>query len=160
MTSLLALNFFPDPGAGLREMRSLAATHGAVSACVWDYAGGMAFLRYFWEAATELDAAARELDEGTRFPLCRPDALATLFLTAGLSDVRCEAIDIGTTFADFEDYWRPLLGGVGPAPSYVASLGPDRRALRAERLQAALPRGPRDSIALMARAWAVRGTAN
>ena len=73
VTSLLALNFFPDPGAAVHEMRSLTAPEGTVSACVWDYGGGMEFLRHFWDAAAALDSTARELDEGTRFPLCRPD---------------------------------------------------------------------------------------
>ena len=160
ISSLLALNFFPDPEAAVREMRSLAATHATVSACVWDYARGMEFLRHFWDAATTLDTAARELDEGERFPLCRPDALGDLFSTVGLRDVRCEAIEIPTEFANFDDYWRPLLGGTGPAASYVASLDVDRRAALAQRLADALQAGTGGPIALTARAWAVRGTAN
>ena len=158
VASLFALNFFPDPGAAVREMRSVAAPQGTVSACVWDYAKGMEFLRRFWDAATAVDATARELDEGHRFPLCHPDALAELFETAGLRDVRCEPIAIATEFAGFDDYWRPLLGGTGPAPSYVASLDADRRAALARRLEETLPRGPSGAIGLTARAWAVRGT--
>ena len=116
VTSLLALNFFPDSEAAVHEMRSLTATHGVVSACVWDYGGRMEFLRCFWDAVAAVDSTARELDEGQRFPLCRPDALADLFRAGGLGDVRCEPIEIPTEFASFDDYWRPLLGGTGPAP--------------------------------------------
>ena len=159
VTSLLALNFFPDPEAAVDEMRSLTAARGAVSACVWDYGGRMEFLRYFWDTAAAVDSAARALDEGERFPLCRPGALADLFRAGGLSDVRCEPIEIPTEFASFDDYWRPLLGGTGPAPSYVASLEADRRTTLARKLEQALPRGPGGTIALTARAWAVRGTA-
>jgi len=159
VTSLLALNFFPDPEAAVHEMRSLTATQGAVSACVWDYGGKMEFLRYFWDAVVAVDSTARELDEGARFPLCRPDGLAGLFRAAGLSDVRCEPIEIPTEFATFDDYWRPILGGTGPAPSYVASLDADRSTTLARRLELALPRGAGGTIALTARAWAVRGTA-
>jgi len=160
VTSLLALNFFPDPAAAVREMRSLTAPQGAVSACVWDYAGGMEFLRLFWDVATSLDATARDHDEGRRFPLCHPAALVALFRAGGLDDVRCEPIEVTTTFASFDDYWRPLLGGVGPAPSYVASLEPERRALLARQLEPALQPGPSGAISLSARAWAVRGTVN
>jgi SAM-dependent methyltransferase len=159
VTSLLALNFFPNPEAAVQEMRSLTATHGAVSACVWDYGGRMEFLRYFWDAVAAVDSTARGLDEGKRFPLCRPDALADVFHAGGLRDVRCEPIEIPTEFASFDDYWRPLLGGTGPAPSYVASLDADRCAALARKLAQALPRGPGGTIALTARAWAVRGTA-
>ncbi len=159
VTSLLALNFFPDPDAAVREMRSLTAPQGVVSACVWDYGGKMELLRYFWDAVAVVDSAARTLDEGERFPLCRPAALVDRFRAGGLGDIRCEPIEITTEFTDFDDYWRPLLGGTGPAPSYVASLDADRRTALARRLEQALPRGPGGTIVLTARAWAVRGTA-
>src|SRR5262249_31135444 len=51
VTSLLALNFFPDAEAAVQELRSVAAPRGTVSACVWDYLDGMEFLRHFWDAA-------------------------------------------------------------------------------------------------------------
>ncbi|MBP1774048.1 MAG: class SAM-dependent methyltransferase [candidate division NC10 bacterium] len=160
VTSLLALNFFPDAEAAVHEMASLTAAQGSVSACVWDYGGRMEFLRYFWDAAAAVDSTARELDEGVRFPLCRPDALANLFRTCELRDIRCEPIEIPTEFASFDDYWRPLLGGTGPAPSYVASLDVERRTTLARRVEQALPQGSGGTIALTARAWAVRGTPN
>jgi SAM-dependent methyltransferase len=158
VTSLLALNFFPDPGAAVDEMRSLAAPQGTVSACVWDYRDGMEFLRHFWDAAEAVDSTAQELDEGRRFPLCHPEALTDLFHGGGLGDVCCEPVEIPTTFASFDDYWQPFLGGTGPAPSYVASLDADRRELLARKLDATLRRGRSGAIALTARAWAVRGT--
>ena len=160
VTSLLALNFFPDAVAAVREMRARTATGGVVSACVWDYAGRMDLLRYFWDAAAAVDTSARALDEGERFPLCRPEVLADSFRVAGLSDVRCESIEVSTEFASFEDYWRSFLGGTGPAPSYVASLDTEHRTRLARKLEQALRRGADGSIALAARAWAVRGNAN
>src|SRR5262245_43846984 len=84
VTSLLALNFFPNSEAAVHAMRSVAAPQGTVSGCVWDYNDGMEFLRHFWDAATAMDSAARALDEGNRFPLCRPDALTALFRGGGL----------------------------------------------------------------------------
>lgn len=155
--SLLALNFFPDPAAAVREMREVASPQGVVSACVWDYGAGMQFLRFFWDAAAALDPSARALDEGRRFPLCDPGVLGTLFRSGGLADVRCEAIEIPTVFSSFSDYWQPFLGGTGPAPAYVASLDADRRAALARTLERSLPRGSDGAIALTARAWAVRG---
>jgi SAM-dependent methyltransferase len=160
VTSLLALNFVPDPEAAVREMRSRCAAGGVVSACVWDYGVGMEFLRAFWDAAVARDAAAGALDEGQRFPICRLPELVALFRAAGLADVHGDAIEIPTEFASFDDYWRPLLGGTGPAPSYVASLDAEGRAALARDLEAALPREPGGRISLTARAWAVRGTAD
>jgi len=159
VTSLLALNFFPEPEAAVREMRSVTAAEGTVSACVWDYAGRMEFLRRFWDVVVAEDSSAREFDEGVRFPICRPEALADLFIGADLADVSCEAIEIQTEFASFDDYWKPLLAGTGPAAAYVASLDADRRAGLARNLELDLPRGRDGAILLSARAWAVRGTA-
>jgi hypothetical protein len=155
---LLALNFFPDPEAAVEEMRSVAAPHGTVSACVWDYSEGMEFLRQFWDAAAAMDSTAQALDEGKRFPLCHVEALTKLFRSGGLADVHCDAIEIPTVFAGFRDYWQPFLGWTGPAPSYVASLDAERREKLSRKLEETLPRGADGTIALTARAWAVRGT--
>ena len=157
VTSLLALNFFPEAAAAVRDMRARTTARGVVSACVWDYADGMQFLRYFWDAAVSLDPAASALDEGRRFPICHPAALVDLFEAGGLSDVRCEAIEMPTEFAGFDDYWRPLLGGTGPAPSYVASLDAERRAALSRKLKEQLVRTQAGLITLKARAWAIRG---
>jgi hypothetical protein len=117
----------------------------------------MQFRRYFWDAAVSLDPAASALDEGRRFPICHPVALVDLFEAGGLRDVRCEAIEMPTEFAGFDDYWRPLLGGTGPAPSYVASLDAERRAALSRKLKEQLVRTQAGPITLKARAWAIRG---
>ena len=140
-------------------MRARARPGGMVAGYVWDYAGRMQLLRVFWDEAVGVDAAAQALDEGRRFPLCRPDALESVFRDAGLCDVRSEAIEIPTPFESFADYWRPFLGGTGPAPSYVASQDADTRGALRDRLQRRLAPGPASPIDLVARAWAVRGMA-
>jgi hypothetical protein len=158
VTSLLALNFFPRPEAAIQEMRSLAAPQRTVSACVWDYSERMEFLRYFWDAAMKLDPTAQALDEGKRFPLCHPDELTRLFRFGGLADIRCDALETPTIFANFRDYWEPFLGGTGPAPSYIASLDAERREMLSRTLEESLPQEPDGTIALTAGAWAIRGT--
>lgn len=154
----LSLNFVPDPGRALAEFARVTAPGGVVAAYVWDYAEGMAITRCFWDAATYLDPAAHDLDEGRRFPLCRPEPLRALWAGAGLGAVEVKALVVPTVFADFEDYWRPFLGGQGPAPAYTASLPEDRRRALRELLRTRLPTNPDGSIPLTARAWAVRGT--
>jgi hypothetical protein len=119
----------------------------------------MELMRYFWDAAVALDPAARELDEGPRFPLCHPEPLAQLFREAGLARVETRPIEVPTLFRDFDDYWKPFLGGQGPAPGYVLSLDAARRDALRERLRSTLPIGQDGGIHLTARAWAVRGEA-
>jgi SAM-dependent methyltransferase len=157
VVSGLVLNFVPQPSQALREMVRAARKGGTVAAYVWDYTGQMQLMRYFWDAAVALDPAALELDEGRRFPLCKPELLTALFRTASLSDVVARAIDIPTDFRDFDDYWSPFLGGQAPAPGYAMSLDDERLARLREQIRANLPIASDGSIHLIARAWAVRG---
>ena len=117
----------------------------------------MEFLRRFWDSAVAVDPHARDLDEGRRFPICRPEALESLFRDGGLVDVVCESIEIPTRFSNFADLWQPFLGGTGPAPSYVARLDPIQREALAVRFERSLPREFDGAISLVARAWGVRG---
>jgi len=159
LASSLVLNFIPDPVAALRAMRALAADRAVVAACVWDYAGGMEFLRRFWDAAVELDPAARQHDEGQRFPICSPPGLGAALRQAGFSQIEVEALDVPTHFRDFDDYWGPFVGGPGPAPGYLSSLTAQRQHALGNRLAETLPREADGSIALTARAWAARADA-
>jgi hypothetical protein len=154
VTSLLALNFFPDGAGAVRDMRARTTARGVVSACVWDYAEGMQFLRYFWDAAVSIDPAASALDEGRRFPICRPAALVDLFDAGGLSDVRCEAIETPTELqarelaAASRRDWSGALHRV---------TGRRRRAELSRTLEEQLVRTRAGPITLTARAWAIRG---
>ncbi|MGD9527011.1 class I SAM-dependent methyltransferase [Pseudonocardia sp.] len=158
VVSALMLNFVPEPRAALAEMRRVTRSGGLIGAYVWDYAEGMQLIRLFWDAAVAEDPAAAELDEGRRFPLCRPEALRDLFAAAGLGDVDVTAIEVPTVFTGVDDLWRPFLGGQGPAPGYCAALPEERRRDLRDRLLALVPRRADGSIPLRARAWAVRGS--
>lgn len=153
----LALNFIPVPLVALTEMIRTTRAGGVVAIYVWDYAEKMQMLRYFWDAVIAVDPTAKELDEGERFPLCQPTALEALFQEAGLRNVEVRAIDVPTIFRDFDDYWLPFLGGQGPAPGYAMSLSNEQRTALEERLRTVLPVRSNGAIALVARAWAVRG---
>ena len=156
IVSGLVLNFVPQPELAVAEMARVTRPGGTVAAYVWDYAEGMQLMRYFWDAAAALDTKAKELDEGRRFRLCKPEPLSRLFLSAGLEDVEVRAIEVPTYFRDFEDYWSPFLGGQAPAPSYAMSLSEERRAELRERVRASLPSDAERGIPLSARAWAIR----
>jgi SAM-dependent methyltransferase len=153
----LVLNFVPKPALAVSEMARAVRPRGTVAAYVWDYAGKMELMRYFWDAAVALDRAAFELDEGRRFPLCQPGPLTALFTQAGLREVQVRPIDVPTRFRDFDDYWTPFLGGQAPAPGYAMSMSEERRDALRDRIRAELPVASDGSIELIARAWAIRG---
>jgi len=104
VVSALVLNFIPDLPAGMAEMARAVRPGGTVAGYVWDYAGKMELMRYFWDAAVALKPADLERDEGRRFPICQPGPLQQLFEGAGLKKVEVRSVDVSTPFRDFDDY--------------------------------------------------------
>jgi SAM-dependent methyltransferase len=155
--SLLVMNFIPDPGKAVREMIRVTRPGGVIAAAVWDYGEGMEMLRVFWDEAVALEPGLAARDERT-MPLCRRGELAALWRANQLQQVEDEPLDIELSFASFDDYWSPFLGGQGPAGAYAASLSGSRRAALESRLRTRLLGSGGDApFTLRARAWAVKG---
>ena len=152
----LVLNFVPNVRAAVAEAKRVTRAGGAVAAYVWDYFGHRELMRYFWDAAVELHPEAP--DEGPPFPISDPGRLEELFAGAGLTGPHARSIDVPTMFADFDDYWRPFLGGQGPAPAYAMSLDARARARLRDRIRERLPIRADGTIPLVARAWAARAS--
>ncbi|MGA8046612.1 MAG: class I SAM-dependent methyltransferase [Dermatophilaceae bacterium] len=149
----LVVHFMADPVAGLAGMRRVARPGGVVVAAVWDFAGGAAPLSLFWRAARALDPAV--VDESQRAG-ARAGHLPELFATAGLREVEETLLSIEREHADFEEWWEPYTGGVGPVGAYVRTLSPEHRDELRDRCREMLPDGP---FTLISRAWATRGHA-
>lgn len=153
----LGLNFVPEPERALQEMRRVTVPGAVIAVYVWDYSDGARFLRAFWDAAAAVDREALIYDQAQRFPLCNPVALRGLFERACLDQVTVRQLDITTRFANFDDYWQPLLTEQGSAPSYLATRDEITRNVIRERLRQSLTTGSEGAIELPARAWAIRG---
>jgi SAM-dependent methyltransferase len=154
--SLLVMTFVPDAARALREMIRVTRPGGVVAAAVWDYGEGMEMLRIFWDEAVALDPGIAARDE-RNLPLCRRGELAALWRSNDLQDVEGRSMSVDLPFASVDDYWRPFMGGQGPAGAYVASLREPQRAALGDRLRSRLAAGQDQSFTLRARAWAVRG---
>jgi SAM-dependent methyltransferase len=152
----LVLNFVPKPEKMVSEMARVTRPGGVCALYVWDYAGKMELMRCFWDSAARLDPDAGKLDEGVRFPICRPEPLRELIEGCGLADVEARALDVPTVFKNFDDYWTPFLGGQGPAPSYAMSLSAENRIALRDAIHERLPVEEDGSVKLVARAWAVK----
>lgn len=76
--------------------------------------------------------------------------LARLFVEAGLQNVRVGEVSIETRLEDFAHFWEPFIGGPGPAPGYVASLGERQRERLRSKLQESLESEADGSIPLSA----------
>jgi hypothetical protein len=126
--SQLVVNFMTDARAGVAEMRRVARR--TVTSCVWDYAGEMAMLRAFWDAALGLDPNAP--DEGRTMRYCTPLELRALWA--------------GPTYATSRRRrWSST-------PSTTTSTTTGRRSRRGSRLQApTVPRSTRSTAPRCAR---------
>jgi SAM-dependent methyltransferase len=152
----LGLNYIPSPACGLEEFQRVTKPGGAIAVYVWDYLHGARFLREFWDAAIAIDDEAASFDQARRFPMCTPEGLRGLFEQTKLEDSTLHVIDVVTSFANFDDYWEPLLTGQGSAPNYLATRGQSIQTAIRQRVQAALPVNAHGRIDLPARAWAIR----
>jgi 2-polyprenyl-3-methyl-5-hydroxy-6-metoxy-1,4-benzoquinol methylase len=152
----LVLNFMPGPDGALESMKQVTDIGGTIGAYVWDYAAKMEYLRFFWDAAIDLDSSVKSIDEGRAFTICEPEELRRLFLGANLHTVDVCPIDIKEHFRNFEELWVPFRSGVGPAPTYVMSLSESNRGTLKEHLKSRIPTNRDGSIDLIARAWAVK----
>ena len=158
VVSGIMLNFVPQPEKVISEMKRVTKPGGLIGIFLWDYSKGMEMLRYFWDAAVELDIKAKEYDEGIRFPLCREGELESLLKASGLKEVLAVPVEEKIKFNNFDDYWLPFLGNVGPAPTYTMNLEKRDRQKLENRLREILPIEQDGSISLMIKAWAVKGT--
>jgi SAM-dependent methyltransferase len=155
--SLLVLNFIPDPGRAVKEMRRVTRAGGTVTAAIWDYGEGMEMLRHLWDEAASIDDNALAKHEGN-MPLCRKGELAALWTECGLTAVNETALTIPMKFSSFNDYWAPFLTGIGPSGSYVIELDASTQTELEERLREKLVKGNAEiAFGMKARAWAVRG---
>ena len=151
----LVLAFMRDADAGVREMARVTRPGGTVALCMWDIAGGgMTMLSTFWAAVRAVDPGA--VGEQMR-PGVKDGDIAERLGRAGLEGVEQTVLVASADYAGFDDFWAPFGLAVGPAGTYLASAGDERReAIRAECLRRlGEPEGP---FTLEARAWCARGT--
>jgi SAM-dependent methyltransferase len=152
----LVVNFMSDADVGVAEMRRVVRPGGTIAACTWDYGGGMTMLRSFWDAALALDSKAP--DEARTMRYHDSGDLRELWLRTGLGAVETDALVVEASYRNFDDYWEPFTGGVGPGGAYCSSLDPDRRASLREECRRRLG-DPEGAFTLSATAWAVKGRA-
>jgi SAM-dependent methyltransferase len=147
----LVVHFMADPVAGLRDIARVTKPGGAVTACVWDHAGGQGPLGVFWRAVHELDPGAQD-ESGLAG--AREGHLAELFAAAGVHDVEETLLAVDVEHPSFDEWWEPFTLGVGPAGAYVTGLADRERDRLRELCRSLLPSPP---FSVTARAWAVRG---
>ncbi len=129
-------------------MRRVVRPGGTVAVCMWDRDG------------MEMLAAVNRTRRRARPSRARSGAYRTRDSDRRSSSATApttELLEVEALYTDFEDFWRALVGGAGPAGAWAASLDDaGREAARFElHRQLGEPPGP---FALTGRAWAARAT--
>src|SRR5712691_238253 len=142
----LVIAFMADADAGVAEMRRVVEPGGVVAVCMLDRER-MELLH----AVNQVQAVV-DPDRSADVPRFRnADSIAEL-----LGDgAEVEVLVVDAEYADFDEFWSALTGGVGPAGAWVASLDEDRRAQAREELRRFLS-NPGGAFTLTGRAWAAR----
>ena len=105
----LGLQFFPDPGLGLKEFRRVRRHGGRAGVCVISTPDRAPM----WGILA--DALGRLLPEHGQtvhlsFSLADASRLETLLSDAGFQDVRIERETRDGSFDSFDEYWEPIEG--------------------------------------------------
>lgn len=157
--SLLALNFIPDAEKAVREMARVTNPGGVVAGSVWDFRGGLLYLRLFADTAAVLDPEADRLrSKLVSTPLTGGGELAAMWKKVGLSVVKETSLMIRMEYKSFADYWSSFMSGQGVFGPWVTGLGAERRSLIEQHVRRAYFTGGEDGArSFTATAWTVRG---
>jgi SAM-dependent methyltransferase len=157
--SMLALQFTPNIGLAVCEMRRVTRPGGMVAAATWDTRGGFVAFRMIFDAAAMLDPRghAARARAYTRL-LSRPGELAQAWCEAGLIDAVQDMRTIRMDFVSFEDFWAPAQGSEGPVAEFVGSLGAAAKSRLRDAVRSAYLDGDADGPrSYAATAWVVKG---
>ena len=157
--SMLVLHFVSNPERAITEMRRVVRPGGVAAATVWDNFGGMPSVRMFWDTAAAIEPSALDRRDAALIrPMTQPGELRGAFAKIGFLDITETILTIRMDFANFDDFWTPMITGQGTHAEFMASLPEPTRqrieiAVRASYL-CSRPDGPRSFASV---AWAVRG---
>ena len=128
----LGLQFFPDPGLGLKEFRRVLRAERRAGICVISTPDRAPM----WGVLA--DVLGRVLPEQRpivhlSFSLADPARLEDLLIDAGFREVRIERQSREGGFDSFDEYWAPIEAGIGSIPQiYLTLPNAERRAVRQE----------------------------
>lgn len=157
--SMLVLHFVSDPERAVSEMRRVVRPGGAAAATVWDNFGGQPSIRLFWDTVAAIEPSAVERRSAALIrPMTQAGELRSAFTKAGFAEVAEATLIVRMDFANFEDYWNPMMTGQGSHAEFLANLPEVTR----QRVESSLRSGylcghtdgPRSFVSV---AWAVRG---
>jgi ubiquinone/menaquinone biosynthesis C-methylase UbiE len=151
--SALVLNFIPDPGKAVEEMRRVLCKDGIVAGYLWERSA-----TEDWSPHSPMERGLQKVGaEVLRPPMkpaSSPEGAKELLQSANLSEISVKTIEVKRTFPSFEEYWRVQNLPLTPASKSIAALSTGRQEMLREVLRDILPISPDGSITYPARAVA------
>jgi len=111
----LGLQFFPDPGLGLKEFRRVLRDGGRAGICVISSPDRAPM----WGILAGLLGRLLPAQQQTvhlSFSLCDPARLETLLINAGFQQVLIERQTREDSYGSFDEYWDSIEAGIGSIP--------------------------------------------
>jgi ubiquinone/menaquinone biosynthesis C-methylase UbiE len=128
----LGLQFFPNPGFGLREFRRVLRNGGRAGVCVISTPDRAPMWGVLADVLGRLLPDQRSIVQ-LSFSLADPAGLEDLLSNAGFQDIRIEQHKREGAFDSFEEYWEPISAGTGSIPQvYLTLPDPERDMVRKE----------------------------
>jgi len=149
----LVIFFVPEPARGVAEMSRVVCPGGSVSAYAWDMVGG-GFP--YQSLRVEMSAMGFPAPEPPSTDSSRLEVMRDLWVGAGMTDIETTTITVQRTWADFDDYWKTILGGPSVAPR-LAVMAPEDLDRLTARMRDRLPADSAGRISYSATANAVKG---
>lgn len=153
VVSALVINFVPDRGRAMSEMRRVARPGGLISACVWDFAAELSPSGAMRRALRRIGVEPPSIP-GT--DASEPTVLADLFDSARLNAVTTTSIEVAVSFRTFDDFWVSQTPRGAPITQMIAAMCPRERQALMDALSAHLRPLP-GGLGFSARANAVKG---
>ena len=146
----LVVAFMEDASAGMRELGRVAHQ---VAINMW----GVEEVEMFAAIGRTAEVVGGGYAEQGARRYRTPQELHDLLAGAGLTNVETGELDVTAPYVDFEDFWRALTLGVGPAGAWLHGLDEEQQALAHDELYRQLG-SPSGAFELTGRAFGARAT--
>ena len=152
----LVITFVPDPAKAVAEMTRVVRPGGWIATYMWDVLGGGLPIAPIYAA---IKSFGLPIPNNPGVAASQQDAMLAFWEKAGLKSIDTCVIRILTTYADFDDFWRSNVVGVGPVGKALQEMTPNVREQIRSRVHESLTTNSDGTVTYEAFANAIKGRA-